>query len=158
VGLKTGFTKKAGRCLVSAAERDGVRLIVVTLNCPDDWNVHQSLYDRYFDELQVEDLSSAMPAVLIPVTGGTGPSVQALSYDTAQVPVPVEGAEITYSIKAEQFLYAPVKSGQTIGEARIAVDGLQVATLTLVAGQEVPLKHPYQEETGILDWFFDLFG
>ena len=46
IGVKTGFTKKAGRCLVSAAEKDGVRLICVTLNCPDDWNTHAALYHR----------------------------------------------------------------------------------------------------------------
>ena len=47
-GIKTGFTKKAGRCLVSSAERDGVALICVTLNAPDDWNDHTVLYDYGF--------------------------------------------------------------------------------------------------------------
>ena len=42
IGVKTGFTKKSGRCLVSAAERDGIRLVAVTLNAPDDWNDHQT--------------------------------------------------------------------------------------------------------------------
>ena len=41
IGVKTGFTKKTGRCLVSAAERDGVMLIAVTLGAPDDWNDHR---------------------------------------------------------------------------------------------------------------------
>lgn len=41
VGVKTGFTDEAGRCLASAAERDGVTLICVTLNAPDDWNDHE---------------------------------------------------------------------------------------------------------------------
>ena len=42
VGIKTGFTKKSGRCLVSAARRDGVTLVAVTLNAPDDWNDHSN--------------------------------------------------------------------------------------------------------------------
>ena len=50
-GIKTGFTKKAGRCLVSSAERDGARLICVTLNAPDDWNDHMNLYDYGFAQL-----------------------------------------------------------------------------------------------------------
>ena len=37
IGLKTGYTEKAGRTLVSAARRDGMTLIAVTLNDPDDW-------------------------------------------------------------------------------------------------------------------------
>ena len=48
VGVKTGFTKKSGRCLVSAAERDGVLLISVTLNDPNDWNDHTLLLDYGF--------------------------------------------------------------------------------------------------------------
>ncbi len=45
VGVKTGFTKEAGRCLVSAVERDGVMLICVTLNCSDDWSTHTYLHN-----------------------------------------------------------------------------------------------------------------
>ncbi len=48
-GVKTGFTKKSGRCLVSYAEKDGVKLIAITLNAPDDWNDHINLYQQYFN-------------------------------------------------------------------------------------------------------------
>lgn len=51
VGVKTGFTKAAGRCLVSAAEREGIRLICVTLNDPDDWRDHAALYDTCFSRI-----------------------------------------------------------------------------------------------------------
>ena len=43
-GVKTGFTKKCGRCLVSSCSRNGFSLIAVTLNDPDDWNDHIYLY------------------------------------------------------------------------------------------------------------------
>ena len=52
IGVKTGFTKAAGRCLVSAAEREGVRLICVTLNDPDDWRDHAVLYDACFSRVE----------------------------------------------------------------------------------------------------------
>ena len=48
VGMKTGFTKQAGRTLVSAAEREGMTLICVTLHDPDDWADHAALYDYGF--------------------------------------------------------------------------------------------------------------
>ena len=48
VGMKTGFTEKAGRTLVSAATRDGQTLICVTLNDGDDWNDHCKLLDYGF--------------------------------------------------------------------------------------------------------------
>lgn len=47
-GVKTGFTKSTGRCLVSSAERDGVSLIAVTLRAPDDWNDHARMLDDAF--------------------------------------------------------------------------------------------------------------
>ena len=52
VGLKTGYTRAAGRTLVSCAERDGVRLVAVTLQDRDDWNDHASLYEQGFRVLR----------------------------------------------------------------------------------------------------------
>lgn len=51
-GGKTGFTKTAGRCLVTSAEKDGVKLIAVTLHAPDDWNDHMNLYNYGFPSLR----------------------------------------------------------------------------------------------------------
>lgn len=53
VGIKTGFTKASGRCLVSAAEREGVLLIAVTLNAPDDWNDHKKMLDYGFEKAEL---------------------------------------------------------------------------------------------------------
>jgi len=49
-GIKTGYTKKCGRCLVSAAKRNGRELIAVTLNAPDDWRDHRVLFDYGFEK------------------------------------------------------------------------------------------------------------
>jgi D-alanyl-D-alanine carboxypeptidase len=46
-GVKTGFTKKAGRTLVTSAKENNKELICVTLNAPDDWNDHINLYEQY---------------------------------------------------------------------------------------------------------------
>ncbi|MFC0014719.1 MULTISPECIES: D-alanyl-D-alanine carboxypeptidase family protein [Allobacillus] len=50
-GGKTGFTKKAGRTLVTTAEYEDQAIVVVTLNASDDWNDHKKLYDYAFQEL-----------------------------------------------------------------------------------------------------------
>ena len=50
VGVKTGYTRAAGRILVSAAEREGQSLICVTLNDPNDWEDHVRLYEACFEE------------------------------------------------------------------------------------------------------------
>ena len=48
IGMKTGYTKAAGRTLVSCVERDGRRLVAVTLNASDDWSDHEKLYELFF--------------------------------------------------------------------------------------------------------------
>lgn len=58
IGIKTGFTKNSGRCLVSAAERDGILLIAVTLNAPDDWNDHKKMLDLGFEKVFPKKLVS----------------------------------------------------------------------------------------------------
>ena len=55
IGLKTGYTKAAGRTLVSCAEREGHRLVAVTLRDGNDWNDHEMLYDRGFTLVGVQE-------------------------------------------------------------------------------------------------------
>lgn len=75
VGMKTGFTKKSGRCLVSAARKDGVTLIAVTLNSPDDWNDHIRLYEQGFPQL--ESFQPSLPELPdVKVAGGLTDTVQ----------------------------------------------------------------------------------
>jgi D-alanyl-D-alanine carboxypeptidase/D-alanyl-D-alanine carboxypeptidase (penicillin-binding protein 5/6) len=151
IGVKTGFTKKAGRCLVSAARRDGVTLLCVTLACPDDWNVHEALYDRYFGRIKVEDLAEGVPAVSVPVTGGVLPAAEAVVYDAAPVPVPTDAYDVEYRVTTPHFLYAPVLAGQSIGEVKIMLDGVEVGRLSLVADRNIALRHEFEEEVGWLE-------
>ena len=52
-GIKTGFTKAAGRILVSSIQRHGRRLVLVTISAPDDWNDHCALADRCFSQYKI---------------------------------------------------------------------------------------------------------
>ncbi|SES81511.1 D-alanyl-D-alanine carboxypeptidase [Oceanobacillus limi] len=58
-GGKTGFTREAGRSLVSTASKDGMELIAVTLDAPDDWRDHMKLFDWGFENYQMESIASA---------------------------------------------------------------------------------------------------
>ena len=62
-GGKTGFTKKTGRTLVSSAHKDGVDLIAVTLNAPNDWQDHTNLYEWGFDKYDLEETTKQEKAV-----------------------------------------------------------------------------------------------
>ncbi len=152
MGMKTGFTKKAGRCLVSCAQRNGVTLICVTLSCPDDWNTHTNLYDYFFDRMQVEDLSKDLPAITVPVTGGVSPTVNAIKSGNAQIAIPIQGAQVEYIVQVQPFLYAPVAAGQTLGQVEIVLDGQVVSTLDLLSQQDVPLLNPYIEKKSFGAW------
>ena len=71
-GVKTGFTKKSGRCLVSAAERDGLTFISVTLDAPNDWSDHTTLLDFGYDTLEKITLSESGEFIYkLPIIDGT---------------------------------------------------------------------------------------
>lgn len=137
VGIKTGFTRTAGRCLVSAARRDGVTLVAVTLGCGDDWNVHMSLYERYFPLVSLRELSP-QGEIFLPVTGGTAANVPLLPTETPALPS-VQGQEktVTQKIFTPNFAYAPLKEGDIVGKIVYYMEGQPVAESPLAAGKEV---------------------
>lgn len=135
IGVKTGFTKSAGRCLVSAARRDGITLICVTLNCPDDWNVHELLYERSFPLVSRVELTWDLPK--LPVTGGIVDQVPLRQTQQTQLPLAEGEAEgITAEIFAPEFLYAPVLEGDIVGKIVYYKDGSPVAQSPLAAAGE----------------------
>ena len=73
IGVKTGYTRAAGRILVSAAERNGRRLIAVTINDGNDWKDHESLYTFGFGQYEERSLLTVgSETVCIPLlSGGT---------------------------------------------------------------------------------------
>ena len=113
IGMKTGYTKEAGRCLVTCAERDGVRLVCVTLGDPDDWNDHKAALDAGFATFERVYLSAEHEqAAGIPLAGGGNifvTNVQGLS-----VVVPREREEIKKLTERPRFLYGS-ETG-TVGE------------------------------------------
>lgn len=137
LGVKTGFTKKAGRCLVSAAMREGKKLICVTLNAPDDWNDHKKLLDAGFASVAL--VGEKPEQVSIPVTGGEAPSVIAGVGEFAELAVREEELpRVRIEVEAESFLYAPVAAGQQVGTVRWTLDGTEIYALPLTAQQDVP--------------------
>ncbi len=120
IGLKTGFTKKSGRCLVSAARRDGVTLIAVTLNAPDDWNDHLALYDYGFPCVKVSALPGGIPTQC-PVAGGVRNTVPV----TATLPKSVVtrvGESLRLQVEMPRFVWAPVSAGDRVGQVTVYGD------------------------------------
>jgi D-alanyl-D-alanine carboxypeptidase (penicillin-binding protein 5/6) len=140
IGVKTGFTKAAGRCLVSAAERDGVRLICVTLNDPNDWMDHAALFDYGFSLVREQTIAPQIDGVTVPVVGGTEQEVSVKAYTPAVIRTLGENQTVTQQILHNPFCYAPIEQGDVIGTVSFQVDGTTVTSVPLIAGETVERK------------------
>lgn len=140
VGLKTGFTKKAGRCLVSAATRDGVTLIAVTLNDGDDWNDHMALFEYGFSQVRAVELPAPSPLPL-PVTGGVADEV---TLTVSAVPRPVvpagETVTVDMTVMLPPFVFAPIAAGETVGAVHYTRNGEEWFSLPVIAGEAVAAR------------------
>ncbi len=135
IGVKTGYTKKAGRCLVSAAERDGVLLVAVTLRDPNDWNDHQALLDYGFAQLETVPLGEA--SFSLPVVGGAVPTVTAAGAPEEDALVVARGQTVARTVRLPRFVYAPVEQGTVLGSITFTVAGETVKTIPLAATEAV---------------------
>ena len=135
-GVKTGYTRAAGRILVSSAERGGRLLIAVTICDPDDWNDHAKLLDYGFSAFEKHTFLSAGEAVgTVPVVGGTKESVNAVSGGTLSWPLrPEEQTE--RRVHLPRLTFAPVLPGPA-GWAELLVDGEAVRSVPLYYRQTV---------------------
>jgi len=152
VGVKTGFTKRSGRCLVSAAEQDGVRLVAVTLNAPDDWQDHRAMLDYGFSQYSnikladSGDFTLEIDCVGAPDGKLTVANSSSLSMICRNDPV------ITHVVEAPHIFYPPVTAGDLVGCIRFYADGTEIASLPLYAMENVELP---ADERG---FFKKLFG
>ena len=156
IGVKTGFTKNSGRCLVSAAERNGVGLICVTLNAPNDWSDHTKLYNEYFDSLAKLELDEGTNYV-VTVTGGTTSSVNLVPSTTPVATLSAgELSRVEKSVVIAPFAYAPVNCGDVMGEVVYTLDSVELARVDLVAQTDV--KRLTIEKNGFQKFLDGLFG
>lgn len=154
VGLKTGYTEKAGRTLVSAARRDGVTLVCVTLNAPSDWSDHTALFDWGFTNYKAAPLACAGETVgRLPVFGGLCPVCPVETTENLVAALsPDERVEAVYEL-VKPVLSAPVSYGTRVGEIVYYVNGSELLRTPLAAGAGIPcdLTGPSGWLGGILD-------
>jgi D-alanyl-D-alanine carboxypeptidase/D-alanyl-D-alanine carboxypeptidase (penicillin-binding protein 5/6) len=137
VGVKTGFTKRSGRCLVSAAERDGVRLIAVTIDAPSDWEDHKRLLDYGFTLFENVTLAEAGElSVTLPCIGGDIGTVRCSNSETISR-VLKRDARTVVQIEADRYFPAPVKKGDALACAVIYADGNEILRVPLFAETDV---------------------
>ena len=141
VGVKTGFTKEAGRCLVSAAERDGALLIAVTLNAPNDWQDHTALLDYGFSQVEPYPLAGGDVRLTVPVVGSPVEVVSLRGSNGGEVTLPLgQGAQVERVVRVPKFLYAPVEAGEQVGEICWYLEGQLLGSAPLTAAGAAPLQ------------------
>lgn len=137
IGLKTGYTMAAGRTLVSCVERNGQRLVAVTLQDGNDWADHQALYDYGFSAYPAQLGASLGQTVRQePVEHGLLSSVPLVAADSFAWPLAADEALET-AVELDGPLRAPVRAGDRAGELVFTVNGEEVGRVTLLCGADV---------------------
>lgn len=136
VGVKTGFTKESGRCLVGAAERNGIRLISVTLNASSDWNDHKSMLDYGFSLYREYKLYNEDSFIIELPVAGKSSYISVSPKGEYSVFLPKD-KKISVVIEAPRLITAPVKKGQKLGDAVFVCDGREMHRTPLFALSKV---------------------
>ena len=159
-GIKTGFTKKSGRCLVTACERDGITLIAVTLNAGDDWNDHRKLFDYGFSISSSNMLYVRLPDS-VKVYGGNKSQAQLkLEENPLCISRLNNSGTIKQKIYLPEFIYAPINVGDIIGKAELICNNKIIGSYNLMASESIASIEPTNEKdsiwTRIKNWFYEI--
>ena len=136
IGGKTGYTRAAGRTLVSVAERDGLRLICVTLSDPNDWADHAALYDEAFSGYRFLTFPDEQWRA-VPVISSTASAVP-LQCD-APFALMRRDEETAVHVSLPRFVFAPVRCGDRLGTVRIVRSGKVIWKSDLLAAADAPV-------------------
>lgn len=136
-GVKTGYTKAAGRILVSSAQRDSRRIVVVTIDDPDDWQDHAALLEQGFARYTVQTVVKAgQTLATVEVLGGENRQVALIAQeDFSYALAPEETTQIAFG--GPGFVYAPAVEGAEAGYAYVLLQGKAVGKVPVVYGATV---------------------
>ena len=141
-GIKTGYTKAAGRILVSSASRSGRRLIAVTIHAPNDWQDHKTLLETGFAKYSMTTLVAQGQCLgSVEIAGGSEGCCDLIAAEDFSYPI---AADESWQVvlPPQAFVYAPVIEGQVAGRAYVCMDGQPMGAITLLYGRTVEQVRP----------------
>lgn len=155
IGVKTGFTKKSGRTLVTAAERNGIRLVAVTLNAPNDWDDHEKLLNKGFDTVRKQKVLNDDEVVdNVEVRKGKNEYLP-VKCEKEYYGIEISGKETDYDVLYKyDKLKAPVKKGEKAGEAIVFKNGKEVFRTKLITCHGTERKKGFS----IIEFIKRIFG
>ena len=139
-GVKTGYVKQSGQCLVASATEDDWQLIAVVLDSPDTYAESLRILEYGFTNFRRQVFAQSGDTLgRAPVRDGTKPTVPAICQDAL---VAVTGADLPDEPKLEVTLLgpllAPIAQGDTVGQVRLVAGSSILAEAPLLAGEAVP--------------------
>lgn len=136
-GVKTGYTKAAGRILVSSATRNDRRIIAVTIDDPDDWQDHGKLLEEGFSRYTIQRIITAGDKVgTLEVVGGLGQRVEVLAAEDFDYALaPEERPQL--ALPGPGFVYAPAVEGQDGGFVYVLIEGKAVGKVPVTYGATI---------------------
>ncbi len=154
-GVKTGFTKRCGRCLVGSCEREGLSFITVTLDAPNDWADHRAMLDYGYSRLKCLRLAEAGDyGYDIPIISAEGKTVRAENTEELRLVVPKDFPEVREYIKLSPFTTAPIVRGDVLGTVIFEAGGEVIGSVDIKATEDAPL---IKEKRSVLDRIKDIF-
>ena len=138
VGVKTGYTKAAGRCLVSAVRREGTGVICVVLNCPNYWADSTSLLEYGMTQVVYGDIITDTVEYELNVVGGVSGTVRVQNTRFLSGSMLKKDYESMYiSVVLPRFVYAPVKEGDNVGRIDVYFGGELFESIPIIAMENV---------------------
>lgn len=153
-GVKTGYTRAAGYCLVSTCQREDVHVLAVVMGSTGVLNSDRSdygnfvdsiaLYDWAFDSFAYRTLLSTDPVTRVEVAMAKDDVQAELKPETevrALLPVDVEDSDVVISTRIyEDKLVAPLEAGTELGELTISVNGESFGKVSLISTNSVEMS------------------
>jgi serine-type D-Ala-D-Ala carboxypeptidase (penicillin-binding protein 5/6) len=157
-GVKTGYTKKAGRCLVSSATRDGMQLVCVVLNCGPMWNESSALLESGFKNYSIEKVVDKNNFIkVMEVKNGKEKFVAVKPTEDFSIPLGAgEKENVKLSAKSQKAAQAPLRKGDEAGRLDIYLDNKLLKTIKLEYAESVESSSPFFYMRKILrDYFLE---
>ena len=157
IGVKTGFTKKTGRCLVSAATRDGLSLVAVTLNAPDDWNDHMKMLDYGFENFESFTVAKAGAFnYSVSAVGGKTDRVTLTNATELRMTLPKSRTELSCKIETFHRLeFAPILKGTELGKISYFYGDSFYTESVLICAKDF---HKASKDSSLFKKFLSLFS
>lgn len=138
-GIKIGYTKISGRCLVASSEKDGMELICVVLNDPnwfnDSYNLMNAAFENYY---YIKVIEQNQVFKNMPVMNGTVDTTRIIAEKEMMIPLKREEMKnISMTCSMKETITAPIIRGQKVGHVKVYLDNVLLDSIDIVTREDI---------------------